>query len=751
MAEPPSKIISVIITVDKSDLITHYLELVVMDDIIKEFLVESNENLDRLDRDFVALEKSPTDKELLSSIFRVVHTIKGTCGFLGFNKLEKVSHVGENLLSKLRDGELRLNPEITTALLSMVDAIRKMMLVIEKTESDGDEEYASLIELLTTLCDKKSVAEEIVIEIVKPEVIENKNITADVEPDKSHEEETKPKNSSINESTIRVDVKLLDKLMNLVGELVLSRNQILQFTNKQDDSAFQATSQRLNIITTELQEHVMKTRMQPIDNIWSKFPRVVRDLSQSLGKKIEVKMEGKETEIDKSIIESIKDPLTHLVRNSVDHGVEMPDIRIANGKPETGILMLKAYHEGGMVNIEISDDGGGINTQVLKEKAIEKGLYTKDQLDRMKESDVINIIFMPGFSTAKQVTNVSGRGVGMDVVKTNIEKIGGMLDIQSALGVGTSMRIKIPLTLAIIPALIVTCHHERYAIPQVSLVELVMLEGSQIKDNIELIDDAAVYRLRDQLLPLIRLDTGLGLNKEKNYLLLEKDIVRIVVLQANNRQFGLVVDDINDTQEIVVKPLSKLLKGISVFAGATIMGDGDIALILDAIGIAQYSNLLSTNNQPEEINNDQQTAENNQMTLLIFKSDEKHRMAVNLSSVSRLEEFESSKIEFSGTQEVIQYRECIMPLIRLSGLLGVEAAPTNANLIQVIVCRQGQQEIGIIVDNIIDIIDAKVTYQSPPEPGALYQSAIVQNHVTEIIDVDAIIQHALPHYISEVQ
>lgn len=539
--------------------------------------------------------------------------------------------------------------------------------------------------------------------------------------------------------------------MNLVGELVLSRNQILQFTNKHDDSAFQATSQRLNIITTELQEHVMKTRMQPIDNIWSKFPRVVRDLSQSLGKKIEVKMEGKETEIDKSIIESIKDPLTHLVRNSVDHGVEMPDVRIANGKPETGTLMLKAYHEGGMVNIEISDDGGGINTQALKDKAIEKGLYTKDQLDRMKESDIINIIFMPGFSTAKQVTNVSGRGVGMDVVKTNIEKIGGMLDIQSTLGSGTSMRIKIPLTLAIIPALIVTCHQERYAIPQVSLVELVMLEGSQIKDNIELIDDAAVYRLRDQLLPLIRLDTGLGLNKEKNHLLLEKDIVRIVVLQANNRQFGLVVDDINDTQEIVVKPLSKLLKGISVFAGATIMGDGDIALILDAIGIAQYSNLLSTSNQPEQTSGDQQNAENNQMTLLIFKSDEKHRMAVNLSSVSRLEEFESSKIEFSGKQEVIQYRECIMPLIRLSGLLGMENSLSTTNLIQVIVCRQESQEIGIIVDNIIDIIDTKVSYQSPPEPGTLYQSAIVQNHVTEIIDVDAIIKHALPHYISEVE
>ena len=279
-----------------------------MDDIIKEFLVESNENLDRLDTDFVALEKSPTDKELLSSIFRAVHTIKGTCGFLGFNKLEKVSHVGENLLSKLRDGELTLNPEITTGLLSMVDAIRKMMLVIEKTESDGDEEYTSLIELLTRLCDKKFVAEESVVELAKPDELESKNITSEIEPARPDEEESKPKNSSINESTIRVDVKLLDKLMNLVGELVLSRNQILQFTNKHDDSAFQATSQRLNIITTELQEHVMKTRMQPIDNIWSKFPRVVRDLSQSLGKKIEVKMEGKETEIDKSIIESIKDP-----------------------------------------------------------------------------------------------------------------------------------------------------------------------------------------------------------------------------------------------------------------------------------------------------------------------------------------------------------------------------------------------------------------------------------------------------------
>ncbi len=735
-----------------------------MDDIIKEFLVESNENLDRLDRDFIALEKSPTDKELLSSIFRVVHTIKGTCGFLGFSKLEKVSHVGENLLSKLRDGELTLNPEITNALLSMVDAIRKMLLIIEEKESDGEEEYPGLISTLTNLCEKK---EELVFtgnnefestETLKKEILQEKPSQEEPLQEESLQKEpsipddqaaVSAKNSSINESSIRVDIKLLDKLMNLVGELVLSRNQILQFTNKQEDSAFQATSQRLNIITTELQESVMKTRMQPINNIWSKFPRVVRDLSQALGKKIEVKMEGKETEIDKSIIENIKDPLTHLVRNSVDHGIEVPSVRVSSGKPEFGVLMLKAYHEGGMVNIEITDDGGGINTDLLKEKAIDKGLYRKDQLDKMKESELINIIFMPGFSTAKQVTNVSGRGVGMDVVKTNIEKIGGMLDIKSVLGVGTSMKIKIPLTLAIIPALIVTCEHVRYAIPQVSLVELVMLEGDQIKNSIELIDNAAIYRLRDQLLPLIRLDASLGLSEEKNDLLLEKDIIRIVVLQANNHQFGLVVDDINDTQEIVVKPLSKLLKSISVFAGATIMGDGDIALILDAIGIAQYSNLLG--NEIKNLDNSDIKDIENRQTLLIFKLDEKHRMAVNLKHVSRLEEFDHHAIEFSGDQEVVQYRGCIMPLVRLSKLFGIEKAISNNDnkMVQVIVCRHNDYEIGMIVDQIIDIIDAKITYESPDEKHKLYHSAIVQEQVTELIDVDAIISQALPHYYSE--
>ena len=462
---------------------------------------------------------------------------------------------------------------------------------------------------------------------------------------------------------------LLDKLMNLVGELVLARNQILQFNAVQKDTAFLSTSQRLNLITTELQEGVMKTRMQPIGNVWSRFPRVVRDLAMACGKEVRIEMEGKETDLDKTIIEAIKDPLTHLVRNSVDHGIEPPELRRQRGKPAEGRLFLRAFHEGGQVNIEIADDGAGIEPEKLKHKALERGLINQEQAARMGEREALNLIFLPGFSTAAKVSNISGRGVGMDVVKTNIEKIGGTVDLHSQLGRGTTIKIKIPLTLAIIPALVVTSGGDRYAIPQVSLLELVRLDGEQVRKGIEHIHGAPVYRLRGHLLPLVYLNRQLGVESRRAD---EADeAVNIVVLQAGERHFGLVVDGINDTEEIVVKPLGKQLKGVSVFAGATIMGDGQVALILDVLGTAQSAGVISETRDQGLAGVTARTQQQGDQwqTLLLVGLGREGRAAIPLSLVARLEEIPLEQVERGAEQEVVQYRGQILPLIRLKQVL----------------------------------------------------------------------------------
>ncbi len=590
----------------------------------KEFLVESHENLDRLDRDLVALEKDPHAKETLASIFRTIHTIKGASGFLAFGKLEAVAHVAENLLSKLRDGIVAFTPEMASALLATVDAVRFMLGQIEATGQPGDRDFSSLIELLSRLNEGIHASAPAAMPPALPgtalspcgapvESPEPATATTSspaptpsglfptaqmpAPPPPPHEaaaagsnETAETRASAVSDSTIRVDVGLLDKLMNLVGELVLARNQVLQFTTQSADTAFLATSQRLNLITTELQGSVMKTRMQPIGNVWNKLPRVVRDLATACGKEVRIEMEGQETELDKTIIEASKDPLTHIVRTSVDHGIERPETRAERGKPVEGCLKMRAYHEGGQVNIEITDDGGGIDYERVKQKALQRGMITAEQAARMSDHETLHLIFLPGFSTAEKVTNVSGRGVGMDVVKTNIEKIGGTVDLQSRLGEGTTLKIKIPLTLAIIPALIVTSGGDRFAIPQVSLLELVRLEGEQARRQIEFIHGAPVYRLRGQLLPLAYLNRELKIQGKSES---DTAAVNIVVLQADGHPFGLVVDEINDTEEIVVKPLGKQLKGVASFAGATIMGDGRVALILDVLGLAQRANVVT--------------------------------------------------------------------------------------------------------------------------------------------------------------
>jgi two-component system chemotaxis sensor kinase CheA len=773
------------------------------DGIVQDFLVESYENLDRLDLDLLALEKDPNDRETISSIFRTIHTIKGTCGFLGFSRLESLSHAGENLLSMLRTGELNLTPPCTHALLAMVDAIRQILGTIETTGNEGMADYTALTETLhqlqeqpdgeQTAAPKPTSTPALVAESIPPilapvvsaesftpihgrmgDVLINQGyiqvgdltralreqeagdqrrlgeilasmglVTKDIveRATQAFEGTSSGAQGSVGDASIRVDVALLDSLMNLVGELVLTRNQIVQLIQaqgSQPDPAMITTAQRLNLITSELQEGVMKTRMQPIGNVWNKFPRVVRDLALSCGKQVRLEMEGHETDLDKTLIEAIKDPLTHLIRNSVDHGIERPDVRVASGKSAEGLLLLRAYHEGGQVNIEIQDDGGGIDTGRIKAKALERRFITSDQAARMSDREALQLIFLPGFSTAAAVTNVSGRGVGMDVVKTNIAKIGGTIDIQSQKKKGTTIKVKIPLTLAIVPALIVHSGEERYAIPQVSLLELVRLPSAQA--GIERIHGIPVYRLRGKLLPLLFLDQELKQREEPD----EDRVLNIVVLQANDQQFGLVVDSITDSEEIVVRPLSKHLKSAQLFAGATIMGDGRVALILDVTALAGCANLVADAHRSRGIVDAPEMSLSERIqTLLLFQIGRNGRMAIPLSAVARLEEFPRTLVEEVGRHTVVQYRGRIMPLLHLMNYVpGAESLSSELRHepLQVIVIGEEATSVGMVVDSIVDIVEEAVNLEGQAPDVPVLGTMVIQGRVTQILDVPALLE-----------
>ncbi len=715
------------------------------DDLIREFLIESHEGLDRLDQDLVDLEKDPRNRDTLGSVFRTIHTIKGTCGFLGFSKLEAVSHVGESLLSRLRDGDLLLDAPITTALLGMVDAIREILSFIETSGTEGDADYTAVVQRLQELNEPRGPVvehETPAAGIVAPPTPTPPAPPAPVAPGSSDDADgasPDDRRQGVSDSSLRVDVGLVDKLMNLVGELVLARNQILQFTSTQNDAAFVNATQRLNLVTSELQEGVMKTRMQPIGNVWSKFPRVVRDLASMCGKQVRIEMEGKETDLDRTIIEAIKDPLTHIIRNSVDHGIEPPAERVARGKRPEGTIRLRAFHEGGQINIEIGDDGGGIAADKVRQRALSRGLITAEQSQRLSDHDVIKLIFLPGFSTAERITNVSGRGVGMDVVKTNIEKIGGTVDIQSALGSGTTLRIKIPLTLAIIPALMVSSGGERFAIPQVSLLELVRLEGLQASSGVERIGRALFYRLRGNLLPLVHLHAALHLEPTAT----SDDAVNIVVLKADQRQFGLVVETVHDTEEIVVKPLGKQLKGLTAFAGATIMGDGKVALILDVLGLGQMAQVVSETRTGEAAGASAETSaavSEDTRTLLVFQASSQDRMALPLSLVARLEEFPRAALERSGDRTVVQYRGEILPLLSLARYFNRPESAVDP--LQVIVFSYHDQHVGLIVDRIVDIVQQVVVVDARHRRRGILGSTVLQQQVTDLLDADAVIADA---------
>lgn len=770
-------------------------------ELVKDLLLESHEGLDRFDRELLNLENGQGGAETMNVIFRVIHTLKGTAGCLGLGRIEKTAHAGENLLSLLREGKVRTSPELISGLLALSDALRAMLRTLEATGNDGTTDHSTLLAQLERL--QSAPVPEPAAATPAPAAAGNAAFGLFAEEDQpparpveppvpagsgnaafglfADEDPTPPPpvdtpaplppeapaagapapsaapardagaRSSVTDNAIRVDIGQLDKVMNLVGELVLARNQIVSNLTQFDQAALTTASQRLNIITTELQESVMKTRMQPIGNVWAKFPRVVRDVSHELGKKVRLVMDGQSTELDRTIIEAIKDPLTHIVRNSIDHGIEAPEKRRAAGKSEEGMLSLRAYHEGGQVNIEIMDDGGGINLERVKAKAIAQNLITADKAARLTEREALSLIFLPGLSTAEKISNVSGRGVGMDVVKTNIEKIGGSIDLQSQPGQGTTLKIKIPLTLAIIPALIVTSGGDRYAIPQVSLLELVRLDGAQARTGIELLYGAPVYRLRGQLLPLAYLNQELRLDPvaPKDGQDPDDATVNIVVLQADGRIFGLVVDEINDTEEIVVKPLGKQLKGISSFAGATIMGDGRVALILDVVGVAQHANIVSETRDRTIIESKNRGADDadQRQSLLLFSVGANHRMAIPLALAARLEEFPVSQIEHTGAQEVIQYRGQILPLIRVADhVAGTGGAAAATETLQVVVYSENGRSVGLVVGEINDIVDEAITIRRNSGAPGLLGSVVVHDKITDLLDVRGLVRSAEPGF-----
>lgn len=761
-------------------------EIVISEALIQDFLTESFEGLEQTERDLVTLEQTPDDHEILGRIFRCLHSLKGSCGFFGYSTLEKVAHKGENILSKLRNGEAELTEDKATILLQMADAISEMLNNIQETGTEGENSYSELIAELercesgqpatietqaattgqvvekpaeappaanseTSVAEKEMTPLEIQQLVCK--ILMHTNDDDKPQPEEKQEQKQVAKKTTEIEAptkvdtTIRVSVNLIDKLMNLVGELVLARNQTLQYCNVYKDRGFVATTQRLNLVTTELQESVMQTRMQPIGNVWNKFPRLIRDLAKSTEKQIQLEMEGKSTELDKTLIEAIKDPLTHLLRNSCDHGLEAPEDRKAAGKPEQGTVYLRAFHEGGQVIIEIEDDGRGVDVNKIKDKALEKNLVNSQQLERMSDREALDLIFRPGFSTAAKVTNVSGRGVGMDVVKTNIESIGGTVDIKTELGKYTKFKIKIPLTLAIIPALTISCGQDYFAIPQVSLVELVRIENSDSKNTIEWIDDTPIYRLRDKLLPIVYLTQQLQLNSEHSTELSEE--YSIVVLQADNHQFGLVVDDVHETEEIVVKPLGKQLMDIDAFAGATIMGDGKVVLILDVLALAKRAGLGLAADNKDLISDESLTEEaltkSNKQSILICTLPDQQRIAVPLNKVARLEEFASDKLESIGRRRVIQYRGRIMPLYDIAETLSISSSTQNSEqeTQQVIVHNHQGNSFGVIVGQIEDIIQERVDIDTVGRRNGTIGSAIVQGQVVEFLDVEKLLQQTI--------
>lgn len=685
------------------------------------FLVESYEILNQFEQDVLDLERHALDPDRLNRLYRALHTIKGNCGFLPLPTLAAIAHAGETLLEGIRTAEFKMTPGVATVLLDLTDTIRQLLKTIETTKTEGTADYSRFITKLTVLYSSEHQA------ATRSGVLEDSDSTS----------------LTTLDSTIRVQVDLLDQVMNLVGELVIARNRVLQLTTDSSDVALMATCRQIDLITNELQDSIMRARMQPINTLWRNLPRLVRELEIACGKEIALELEGSETELDRNIIAAIKDPLMHLVRNCIDHGVEPPEVRVAAGKSAQGSLKLRASQENGKVILEIREDGAGIDPAQLKARSQQLGLISAAQAESMRDREALDLIFIPGFSTLNEATHLSGRGVGMDVVRRNIESVNGSIEVESQVGQGTTFRLNIPLTLAIIPTLLVKSGGERFAIPQSSVQELIRIEGrDRINQQIETLFDAPVYRLRGHILPVVNLATVLQLPMSSS------DLLYFVVIDAESYRFGLIVDQIEDTQEIVVKPLSKQIKSLEVFAGATVLGDGSAALILDAVGVARYAGIQPSFNQ---IIAAEPTPENRQLILIVL-GHHNTRMGIVLAQSTRLEMIASQKIEKVGEQYLMQYRDRVVALIDLQAVLSRIPRSIHEfeeSIAVVVIEREHNQVIGLIVDQILDIVEESLTVTGAAiRPGSSCYAS-VQGQITEMLDLDAIVKLANPYLVSD--
>jgi two-component system, chemotaxis family, sensor kinase CheA len=746
-----------------------------MDDLLREFLTETGESLDTVDNQLVRFEQEPNNAKILDNIFRLVHTIKGTCGFLGLPRLEALAHAGETLMGKFRDG-MPVKAEAVTLILGSIDRIKEILAGLEASEAEPEGSDQDLIVQLHQMVEQgmQAMSAPAPVASASPGPVEGtptcqvlerqlrpgevslddlerafRETAAEVAPPPAPKpappKEAKPVSKKtflepeaadsdrVANQSIRVNVDTLEHLMTMVSELVLTRNQLLEISRRNEDTEFKVPLQRLSNVTAELQEGVMKTRMQPIGNAWQKLPRIVRDLSSELGKQIELEMHGADTELDRQVLDLIKDPLTHMVRNSADHGLETPAERLAAGKPEQGTIRLSAYHEGGHIIICIADNGRGLNTARIKAKAVANGLVTEADLEKMTEAQIHKFIFAPGFSTAAAVTSVSGRGVGMDVVRTNIDQIGGTIDVKSVAGQGSSVTVKIPLTLAIVSALIVEAAGDRFAIPQLAVIELVRARANS-EHRIERIKDTAVLRLRNKLLPLmhlkklLKIDDGTSSDPENGF---------IVVTQVGSQTFGIVVDGVFHTEEIVVKPMSTKLRHIEMFSGNTILGDGAVIMIIDPNGIAKaLGTSVEASHEIADENAAMRAGAAEQLTsLLVFRAGSTQPKAVPLGLVTRLEEIAADKLELSNGRHMVQYRDQLMPLVQMNGV-----SVATSGVQPILVFADDGRSMGLVVDEIIDIVEERLHIEVAGSGEGILGSAVIRGQATEVIDVG----HFLP-------
>ncbi len=692
--------------------------------IIDEFLEEANEILNMLNQQIVELEKNPQSLDLLSSLLRSFHTLKGSSGYMGFKKIEMLTHSMENLLISLKNSETKAETPFFDCLLKMMDTLRKILDNLKTTKNEGPQSIDVLISEMASLQGNTSSTTDII-----------------KEPPPNEEKAPPPdsKEGGSEGANIRVNVELLDSLMNLVGEIVLARNQFSRIINEKNDSSILGTSQSLSRVTTDLQEAVMKARMQPIKNVWGKLPRMVRDLSMSCGNKIRLEMEGQESGLDKSLITAIQDPLMNIIRNSIMHGIETPEERKKLGKPEEGVIQLRANNQNGQIHIEVQDDGRGINFQEAKIQAVSEKRITHEQEELLSDRDCGKLLFMRGFSLTKHSLMKPTKGNGLANTRALIENIGGAVDIEVQPEISTTLKIKIPLTLAIIPTLIVSNGSNRFAIPQVNIKELIWLEEGQNLNQTEEIAGSQFYRLRGNILPLVHLNNILGNDRPENL-----TDLKIVVLQADESQIGLVVEQIHNTEEVVVKTLENLVKNLNVFSGATILGDGEIVLILDVMGLAKSAMMISNDNIKNEMIKSVSTSHADDETeepMLIVSLGNDQKMAIRLADVARLEELSRSNIEQSGALQVIQYRNEIMPLINIPEQFNKSFQLTEK--IKVVVHTHEGKTFGLMVENILDIVQSTINKKRQIKGSNLLGTIITNSSVVDTIHVDNMVKNFL--------